>query len=178
MLITLSGLPGSGTSTLARRVADELGMAHLDGGTTFRAVAAERGMSLAAYAQLAEHDEQIDRALDERLTERAREGDLVLESRLSGWLASRAGLDGLKVWLACDEVVRAERVAARDGEDPATALAHNHDRERSERARYLGYYDIDLTDLSIYDLVLDSTDEPTESLTAMVLDAARAVAWP
>ena len=176
MLVTLSGLPGSGTSTVARKVAAELGVEHLDGGTVFRTVAAEQGMSLAAYAALAEHDENIDRALDDRLTERAQRGDVLLESRLSGWLATRAELPALRVWIACDEVERARRVGGRDGHDADEALAHNQQRERSERARYLGYYDIDLTDLSIYDLVLDSTDVGPEELVAAVVTAAHAQA--
>ncbi len=176
MLITLSGLPGSGTSTVARLVATELGVDHLDGGTVFRTVAAEQGMSLAVYAAMAEHDENIDRALDDRLTERARQGDVLLESRLSGWLATRANLDALRVWIACDEVERARRVGGRDGHDAEGALRHNQQRETSERARYLGYYDIDLTDLSIYDLVLDSTDVGPEELVAAITTAARALA--
>jgi predicted cytidylate kinase len=174
VLVTLSGLPGSGTSTVAKLVAAELGLDHLDGGTVFRTVAAEQGMSLAAYAALAEHDEKIDRALDDRLTERAHQGDVLLESRLSGWLVHRAGLDGLKVWIRCDEVERARRVGGRDGHDVDEALAHNRTRETSERARYLGYYDIDLTDLSVYDLVLDSTDVGPEELVDAVVTAVRA----
>ncbi|MBX3286574.1 MAG: cytidylate kinase family protein [Actinobacteria bacterium] len=169
MLVTLSGLPGSGTSTVARMVAAALGLDHLDGGTVFRAAAAERGLSLADFAALAEADDAIDRALDDRLTERARAGDVLLESRLAGWLATRAELAALRIWIACDEDERARRVAGREGHDALVALEHNRDRERSERARYLGYYGIDLTDLSIYDLVLDSTsagpDELVEAIT-------------
>lgn len=176
MLITLSGLPGSGTSTVARAVAAELELDHLDGGTVFRTVAAEQGVSLAAYAAMAEHDEQIDRALDDRLTDRARQGDVLLESRLAGWLATRAGLDALRIWIRCDEVERARRVGGRDGHDAEAALAHNRQRETSERARYLGYYDIDLTDLSIYDLVLDSTEATPPDLVAEIVQAAKATA--
>lgn len=176
MLVTLSGLPGSGTSTVARAAAVALGLDHVDGGTVFRTVAAEQGLSLAAYAALAEHDEKIDRALDDRLTERAHRGDVLLESRLSGWLATRAGLESLCVWIRCDEVERARRVAERDGQDGDLALAHNQQRERSERARYLRYYDIDLTDLGIYDLVLDSTEATPPHLVAAVVSAAQASA--
>lgn len=174
MLLTLSGLPGSGTSTVARAVSAELRLDHLDGGTVFRTVAAEQGVSLAAYAAMAEHDENIDRALDDRLTDRARQGDVVLESRLAGWLATRAGLDALRVWIACDEVERARRVGGRDGHDADAALRHNQEREASERARYLGYYDIDLTDLTIYDLVLDSTERSPEDLVAEIVATSRA----
>lgn len=172
MLVTLSGLPGSGTSTVARRVASALHVEHVDGGTLFRAMAAERGLSLAQFAALAEGDETIDRALDARLTDRARTGGVILESRLAGWLAQRGEVDGLRVWIACDEQERARRVAGRDGHDAAEALATNQVREASERARYLGYYGIDLADLSVYDLVLDSTERSPDELVAEVVAAA------
>ena len=160
MLVTVSGLPGSGTSTVATRVAQHLGVEHLDGGTVFRAIAAERGLSLHELSRLAENDERIDRALDDRLLERAAKGDVVLESHA--------------VWLACDEEQRAARVGGRDGHHLAEAVEVNRTREASERLRYLQYYGIDLTDLSIYDLVLDSTDVGPEELVAAVVAAARA----
>lgn len=174
MLVTISGLPGSGTSTLARLVAPALGFDHLDGGTVFRAAAAEVGLTLAEFARRAEDDPAIDRALDDRLTERARAGDVVLESRLAGWLAHRAGLDALRVWVACDEAERAKRVSGREGHDHPAALAQSRVRERSERTRYLTYYGIDLADLSVYDLVVDSAAVTPDSLAATVVAAARA----
>lgn len=175
MLVTISGLPGSGTSTVSRVVAERLGIERLDGGTVFRALATESGLSLAEFAQRAEADDRIDRDLDDRLTQRATDGDVVLESRLAGWLAHRAGLGGLKVWIACDEVERARRVGERDGHSADVALATNRIREASERQRYLGYYGLDLADLSVYDLVLDSTVTGPDDLIARIVDAAALV---
>lgn len=173
MLITLSGLPGSGTSTVARTVASRLDLPHVDGGTVFRALASERGLSLAEFAELAEEDDRIDRALDERLVARAHEGDVVLESRLAGWLATRAGLRALRVWIDCEERERAGRVGGRDGHDREEALATNRAREASERTRYLTYYDIDLADRSAYDLVLDSTARGPDDLVAEIVGVAQ-----
>ena len=99
MLITLSGLPGSGTSTVARKVAADLDLEHLDGGTVFRGLARERNATLAEFAREAEGNDAIDRALDDRLTERAHKGDVLVESRLAGWLVTGAGLDALRVWI-------------------------------------------------------------------------------
>lgn len=172
MLITLAGLPGSGTSTVGREVASRLGLDHLDGGTVFRSLAAERGLSLSDFARVAEGDDRIDRMLDDRLTERAREGDVLLESRLSAWLVTRAGLPALRVLLECDEHERARRVAGRDGHEADAALAVNRAREASERARYLAYYGIDVSDTTVYDLVLDSTTTPPADLVAAVVEAA------
>ena len=174
MLITISGLPGSGTSTAARAVASALSLEHLDGGTLFRAMAHERGLSLADFAVLAEGDDRIDRALDDRLSQRALQGDVLLESRLAGWLASRAGATGLKVWVDCDERERARRVGSRDEHDAEEALAINQCREASERARYLSYYGIDLADLSVYDLVVDSTEGSADDVVTQIVESANA----
>lgn len=173
MLVTLSGLPGSGTSTVARGVAEALGISHVDGGTIFRALAAEAGVSLAEFAVMAEGDDRIDRTLDDRLTARAAAGHVLVESRLAGWLAHRAGLGGLRIWLHCDDEERARRVGGRDGHDLAEALATNRVREASEATRYRQYYGIDLADRSIYHLVLDSTDRRPDALVTEIVGAAR-----
>ena len=174
MLITISGLPGSGTTTLSRLVADALGLDRLPGGEVFRQMAVESGMTLAEFGRHAQDHPEHDRELDRRLLERARAGDVVLESRLAGWLATRAEVPAVRVWVRCDDEERARRVGDRDGTDVQAALADNAAREALERARYLDLYRIDLTDLSIYDLVLDSTTSPPEPLADEVVAAARA----
>lgn len=170
-LVTISGLPGAGTSTLGRAVAAALDLAHVDGGQVFRALAAERGHDVHAFGAVAEADPSIDQELDARLARHGAGGDVVLESRLAGWIATNEGLDALRVWLHCDDDERARRVAAREGTTPEVAAAENRRREASEAQRYRAYYGIDLADLSPYDLVLDSTATPVDDLVAKVLAA-------
>lgn len=172
MLLSISGLPGAGTSSVSRRVAARLGVEHLDGGTVFRSLAAERGMDLASFGALAESDPSIDRELDARLAARARAGGVLLESRLAGWILANEGLTGLRVWISCDPVERARRVSGRDGGSVEDAEAANAAREASEAARYLAYYGIDITDLGVYDLVLDSTATPVDELVEVIATAA------
>lgn len=174
MLVTISGLPGAGTSSLARRVADALALDHVDGGQVFRAMAAERGLGLAPFGALAERDRRIDEELDARLADRGARGDVVLESRLAGWIARNEGLAGLRVWLACDPDERARRVAVREGSDPGRARTENDAREASEAERYRTHYAIDIADMTPYDLVLDSTATDPDALAAAVVAAARA----
>ncbi|HEY2812102.1 MAG TPA: cytidylate kinase family protein [Acidimicrobiales bacterium] len=169
MLVTISGLPGSGTSTVARLVAAELQLRHVDGGTVFRAMAAERGLDVAAFSDVAEGDPTIDVELDTRLAAIAREGDLVLESRLAAWIAVNENLVAVKVWIDGHERVRAERVAARESIDPAVALEANRVREASERVRYRTLYGIDLDDRDVYDLVIDSSDQPPAAVGKSIL---------
>lgn len=176
MLVTISGLPGSGTSTASRAVATALGLDHLDGGQVFRALAAEKGLDLAEFGRMAEADPSIDLELDTRLAERGRTGDVVLESRLAGWIARNEGLVGLRVWLACDDGERARRVAEREGRTPNEARRLNEAREASEAQRYRDYYAIDIADLTIYDLIVDTTVTPKAEVAATIVEAAKASA--
>src|SRR5207253_2907325 len=120
---------------------------------------------------LAETDPAYDLELDSRLAERARAGEVLLESRLAGWITAKEAVEATRVWVSCAEDERARRVAKREAKDVDAALAANRRREASELQRYREYYGIDLADLSVYDVVLDSTVASPDDLVAAVLDA-------
>ena len=155
MLLTISGPAGSGKSTVAAALAEELGYDHVSGGDIFRNLAAERDLTPLELNRLAEDDKQIDRDLDRRLREIAEtRDDLVLESRLAGWMAG--DFADFRIWLDAPLSVRADRIA--DREDKAVDLAREETRERSasEALRYEEYYGIDIEELGIYDLALNT----------------------
>lgn len=177
MLITVSGPPGSGTTTASRRVARALAVELVPGGEVFRAMASERGMTLPAFGAYAAEHPEIDVELDTRLAARARKGEVVIESRLGGWIAHHDGLASVKTWIDCDPRVRAARVAGREGITVDQALADNATRQQVERDRYLAVYGIDLQDLSIYDVVLDSGELGPDAVADRIVAAARRQAW-
>lgn len=167
--ITIGGRAGTGTSTLAHLLEHRTGLPYVYGGRIFRDAAAARGLSLAEFGRLCEEDPTVDQQLDDRQVELLRAGGLILESRLAGWLAHRNRVPALKVWVVCGDEERFRRITARDGGDTATQVTRTIEREASERRRYQRYYDVDLDDLTPYDLVLDSTTRPPEDLAADVL---------
>jgi cytidylate kinase len=173
LLISVSGPPGSGKTTAARRAAAELDLELVLGGQVFRTMAAEHGMSLADFGIYAAREPTVDAELDRRLAERAALGDVVLESRLAGWIVRNENLDGLAVFVECDETTRAERVALREGITVEQALAENVEREKIEHERYFALYGIDINDLSIYDLIVDSGALDADDVAAAIVRAAR-----
>jgi cytidylate kinase len=155
MLITVSGPAGVGKSTLAEGLADALGYDHVSGGDIFRELADERGVSLVEFNRLAEEDEQIDLDLDRRLRQIAEEReDLVVESRLAGWMAGDHA--DLKLWLDAPLSVRAARIADREDKSVDEAREETKARAGSEALRYEEYYGIDIDDLAIYDLTVNT----------------------
>jgi CMP/dCMP kinase len=165
--ITVSGPPGSGTTTLARQLAGRTGFRLISAGEVFRALAAERGMDLAAFGALAEADPSIDLLIDERQREIAEAADdIVVEGRLSGLMVTCADL---RVWLQAPLPVRVRRILEReDGADLASAQIETAEREACEARRYRQYYGIEIDDLLPYDLVLNSDRFGVEALGAIV----------
>jgi predicted cytidylate kinase len=149
-----------------------LGLELVPGGEVFRAMAVEHGMSLREFGAYAATEPAVDIELDRRLADRARVGAAVIESRLAGWIAHNERLPALRVWVDCDDDVRAARVAEREGKAVALALEENAEREKVERDRYLALYGIDIEDLSIYDLALDSGRLTPDELRDRIVTAA------
>jgi len=173
LIITISGPPGSGKSTLSKILSAKFGMELISAGDIFRRMAHERCMSLEEFGLLAKQDENIDRMLDEMQKKIAKEKDnIILEGRLSGFLVEA----DFKLWLKAPLEVRAQRIAKREGIPISSARKQVLERERCERERYLKYYNIDINNLSIYDLVIDSSKwNPNEiyEIVAKALDYLR-----
>ncbi|ARS88665.1 (d)CMP kinase [Natrarchaeobaculum aegyptiacum] len=170
MLLTVSGPPGSGKSTTAGLLADAFDLDHVSGGDIFRELADERGYTPLEFNKLAEENEQIDRDLDRRLREIAVDrDDLVLESRLAGWLAGEQA--DFRFWLDAPPSVRGKRIAEREDKDPTRATEETQAREASEAQRYEEYYSIDIRDLTIYDLSVNTARWEPDAVLDMLVTA-------
>ena len=168
MLLTVSGPAGSGKSTTAEALADALGYDHVSGGDIFRELAAEKGLTPLELNKLAEEDDAIDRDLDRRLRDLAAEREnLVLESRLAGWMAGDYA--DLRIWLDAPEEVREQRI--KDREETTWEMRV---REVSEVGRYESYYEIDLEDRVFYDLQLNTARWGKAAVFGIVREAIEA----
>jgi len=172
MIVTVGGQAASGKSTLAKALASRLGFGHLSAGQTMRDMAAERGVSLVEFSKYAESHPEVDKEVDER-QKRAAKGDCVVDGRLSRFFLK----PDLSVWLVAPADVRARRVLGR-GERYSgfeSALAELNARDGSERERYLRFYGIDLNDLSVYDVVLNTGRFGIEEMTDVALSAVNSL---
>jgi cytidylate kinase len=111
-------------------------------------------MSLSQLIAETGESEEIDRALDERLRRIAEKWGtankaFVLESRLAGWIAGNRA--DIRIWLDAPDEVRADRTVDRE-----EMTSEMQVREVIEEQRYKSYYGIDLSDRSIYDLVINT----------------------
>ena len=154
-VVAISGQAASGKTTVARELANRLGYRFVSVGELFRRIAIQRGVSLLELHRIAETDFSIDRAVDEEAIREAKKDNVVIEGHLAAWLLKDVA--DVRIYLKADIGVRSRRLSARDGKSVEEALNEIRAREESNRRRYLAIYGIDINDVSIFDLVIDTT---------------------
>ena len=170
--ITISGHPGSGTSTLVKGICQSKGWSSLNGGDIFRQEAKNRGLSLSEFEKICAEDETVDRSLDEILKSHILDSDGfdVLESRLCGWWAYNLDVDCVRLWLHASEEARAERVVMREGLSLDVAIANNKQRTAVDKARFEEMYGLNPEDGTPYTHIVDASNLNVEEVLAKALE--------
>ena len=168
--ITVSGHPGSGTSTLVQGLIERFGWTALNGGDVFRNEAARRGMSLQEFGELCKQDLEVDRKLDKLLQEKMLEDSAdIVESRLAGWWAYRLKIPCVRLWLEVDENERAKRVSGREGISIEQAVHENKIRAEVDAERFMELYQLLPEQREPYTSSLDATNLGSEEVLAAAI---------
>jgi len=171
LVITVSGPHGSGKSTYAKAIAESLDLRYVCACAIFRQMAKDRGMSLEEFGVLAAKDQQIDMLIEGRTRREAEAGRVVVDAQLAAWVVD--GLADVKLLLVAPDDVRFKRIADREGIPVSSAAEETVARERIQRERYKRYYNIDVDDLTIYDLKIDTSLTSVEETKAHVVKAVK-----
>ena len=172
MIIVIGGTPGSGKSTVVGILSQRHGMDVVSSGSMFRDEAVRRGMTLEEFGAFAQKHHEVDQELDGKVTkevlERGQKERLIVDSRLQAYLLQREGATFFGVHIDAPIDVRAKRVSEREAKTAGQALREIKERERSERTRYLEIYRIDITDLTVYDITIDSGEKTAEEVSELI----------
>lgn len=176
-IVTVSGHPGSGTSTLVHGLMEQFGLTALNGGDVFREEAKRRGLSLAEFGELCKLELDVDRSLDMLLRSKMLEEDAadIVESRLAGWWAYKLELPCLRIWLEVDDEERARRVAHRENVSFADALSANARRAEIDGERFALLYGIQPEDPEPYTHILDASALNANEILAVVVELLEGV---
>ncbi len=168
-VICISGMAGTGKSTLTKKLAEKYSLSCYSGGDALRDLANAEGYDASRqgwwespeglkFLNERANDPKFDKEVDAKLIEYARQGNVLLDSWTMPWLLK----DGFKIWLLASPEKRAERVAERDKITFDEALKVLSEKEERTKAIYKKLYGFSLgEDLTPFDLILD-----TDNLTA------------
>lgn len=176
MKITISGMPGSGKTTVGEMLAGRLGLDFLSVGDLRGKMAAERGMTIEELNKLGETEAWTDREVDDYQAEYGRtHNNFIVEGRLAFYFIP----DSIKIFLDVDLRAAAERVFADPRPDEARRASIEDEiqamkeRIESDKKRYLKYYGIDPYDRKNFDVFLDTTDIGIEEVAKRLLKMMR-----
>jgi cytidylate kinase len=164
IVVCISGMAGTGKSTLAKKLAKKYGLRYYSGGDALKALAAEEGYDSSSrgwwespeglsFLEKREKNLKFDKAVDDKLLEYAQQGHVLLDSWTMPWLLKT----GFKIWLVASVEKRAERIARRDKLSIKEALQMLKEKEARTKAIYKKLYGFTLgEDFEPFNLVLDT----------------------
>jgi len=166
--ITIFGLPGTGTSTVAKMLADRNEFKHKSSGEIFRNMAEEKGVSVEKLNEMSENDKSIDKEIDDKIKEFGKENDdFVLDSRLAWYFIP----DSVKIKLECKDQIRYDRIADRDKISLFQAREKTSSREETEKRKFREHYGIeDFTNNNYFHIIIDSSNIEPEKICQTIED--------
>lgn len=196
--ITISGLPGCGSTTLLNLLREELkfsGWKGFSGGEFMRAYATEKGLfnnQEKVHHDATVYDDDFDRQVDMGMREKlSTEENWIIESWLSGFMAQKVP-HVLKVLMICsDDAVRIDRIVNRDKINVDEAKHHIHERKEKNVTKWTRMYSqewqkfavetgkatanepIDFWKPDLYDIVIDTFSMNQQQALEAVLNAIK-----
>lgn len=162
--ITLSGPVASGTTTAAKTLAGKLDLKYHSAGDFFRQYMIEHNIPLPEKVQI---PDEVDRKIDEELTNLADRGGVVIDGLYLGYL-TRNMPHVLKVKLTAEEEVRIQRALDRVHTHKETAQdVRRRDQTHDIKFRKL-YADENFLDPKFFDLVIDTTSTQPEEVAVEI----------
>jgi cytidylate kinase len=164
IIVCISGMAGTGKSTLAKKLAKKYNLRYYSGGDALKALAADEGYDSSSngwwespeglsFLEKREENFEFDKAVDDKLLEYAQQGRVLLDSWTMPWLLKT----GFKIWLVASVEKRAERIAKRDKIPLKEALKVLKEKEARTKAIYKKLYGFTLgEDFEPFNLVLDT----------------------
>lgn len=182
MIITISGQPGAGKSTVAKQLAEKLGWPCYSMGDLRRQAALQEGLTIAEFNKKGEADPSTDLLVDEYQTKLGQDHDnFVIEGRTSWHFIPQS----FKIFLTVSDKVGAERIwhdlqqsdqrnEGRNLQNAADVLLSNQQRIASDDLRYWKYFQIKAYNLDNYDYVLDTSELSPEQCLEKLLAEVQA----
>jgi cytidylate kinase len=172
MIITISGLAGSGTTTASKILSEKMGIPYISAGDIFRQMAAERNMDILEFSKFAEENEDIDILIDKRQSELAKEKEnLIIEGRLSAYFVEA----DLKIWFMTSIDTRTKRICKRENKSYEIVKKEIISRSNSEAKRYHEIHNIDIENMEVYDLIINTGNFHAESVADIILKVVEVI---
>ena len=153
-IIAIGGPHGSGKSSVAKKLAEDLSMNYVSAGSVFREMAKNRNFTLKEFSEKVLNEPDIDKQIDKRTQELSQKDNTIVDAQLAAHFTPPDTV--LKICISASPEIRWKRIAKRDNKSTDEAKLETLTREKSEQNRFLQLYNIDVWDTSCYDIIINS----------------------
>lgn len=155
-IITITGKAGCGKSTVADLLSKKLGYQILSSGDEMRKMAKKYNMDITDFVSnyLPKHKE-VDYKLDRDFLETCKQKDnVIIPTRVMSYILNNNGIEHFKIFLYASKDVRIRRIHERENKKLSDIKRKLEERDGLDSRRYVDLYNIDINDLSVYNLIL------------------------
>lgn len=170
IVITISGMPGAGSSTNSKLLAKRLNLAHFSAGDYYKKNAVREGINEKETATATEalKKKGVDISIERIQDDLAKKGNIVIEAKIAvHYLKKKADFS---IWLKASDEVRAKRIMGRDDLTEKEALKIIKERDKIERESFKKTYGFDTFDQEKEaDIVIDTGNKKPEDIVNMIV---------
>ncbi len=162
--VVISGSAAVGKTTLAHALAKEFGFKFYNGGDILKEIARQQGYSVTGndwwdsneaigFMKERKKNSIYDRQVDEKLTNIAKKGNVIITSHTLPWLTP----EPITFWLSASPQKRSERMSKRDKISTKEALRIVRMRDRENKKIYKKIYGAKFGDgLEVFDFMINT----------------------
>jgi len=162
--VVISGSAAVGKTTLAHALAKEFGFKLYNGGDILKEIARQQGYSVTGndwwdsneaigFMKARKKNSVYDRQVDEKLTNIAKKGNVIITSHTLPWLTP----EPITFWLSASPQKRSERMSKRDKISIKEALRIVRMRDRENKKIYKRIYGAKFGDgLEVFDFMINT----------------------
>jgi len=171
MIITISGHPGSGKTSIGKILAKKLGYDFVSIGDIRGQMALERGITISELNEIGEKEDWTDLIADEKLKEFAKKDNMVIDSRIAFHLIPKS----VKIFLNVSFEEGAKRIIGDKRNDQIIGktiqeqIMFIKEMIQSDRKRHKKHHDILYDNKEYFDLYLDTSDLSKEQVVQKIL---------
>ena len=162
--VVISGSAAVGKTTLAHALAKEFGFKLYNGGDILKEIARQQGYSVTGndwwdsneaigFMKERKKNSIYDRQVDEKLTNIAKKGNVIITSHTLPWLTP----EPITIWLSASPQKRSERMSKRDKISIKEALSIVRMRDKENKKIYKKIYGAKFGDcLEVFDFMINT----------------------
>jgi len=165
--ITISGLAGTGKSTVGKLLADKINYSYFSIGDFSREIAKSKGLTINEFQIQCKKDKSLDRLIDKAFLKKCNfSKNIVIDYRLGFHFVKEA----INILLTVSDEIAVDRIQNAKRKNESINAISIQKRNNDMKNRFIKTYNIDFTDKNNYHLVIDTDNKSPNEVIILIIN--------